>query len=87
MPTRNVVLTDQQAELVSGLVSSGAYQNASEAIRAGLRLLEADIARRDAAIEGLRAGVAEGLAQYRAGDLADGEAGDVIRRTFGNARS
>ena len=40
MPTRNIVLTDHQAELIEALVSSGRYQNASEALREGVRLLE-----------------------------------------------
>ena len=40
MVTRNVVLTDTQSDLVDRLVASGRYQNASEALRAGLRLLE-----------------------------------------------
>jgi len=40
MPTRNVVLTDHQAALIERLVESGRYQNASEVLRAGLRLLE-----------------------------------------------
>jgi antitoxin ParD1/3/4 len=40
MPTRNVVLTDYQAELVERLVASGRYQNASEVLREGLRLVE-----------------------------------------------
>ncbi len=33
MPTRNVVLTDHQAELLERLVASGHYQNASEVLR------------------------------------------------------
>ena len=40
MPTRNVVLTDHQAHLVEKLVSTGRYQNASEVLREGLRLIE-----------------------------------------------
>ena len=36
MVTRNVVLTDAQSELIEHLVASGRYQNASEALRAGL---------------------------------------------------
>jgi len=40
MATRNVVLTDAQSSLVDRLVETGRYQNASEALRAGLRLLE-----------------------------------------------
>ena len=37
MPTRNVVITDHQAELIDRLVASGRYQNASEVLRARLR--------------------------------------------------
>ena len=40
MPTRNVVLTDKQSSLVDRLVTSGRYQNASEVLRDGLRLVE-----------------------------------------------
>ncbi|MBV9290137.1 MAG: type II toxin-antitoxin system ParD family antitoxin, partial [Hyphomicrobiales bacterium] len=40
MPTRNVVLTERQTALVESLVKSGRYQNASEVLREGLRLLE-----------------------------------------------
>ena len=35
MATRNVVLTAEQSALVDHLVTSGRYQNASEAMRAG----------------------------------------------------
>jgi putative addiction module CopG family antidote len=40
MPTRSVVLTDHQADLLERLVASGRYQNVSEVLREGLRLLE-----------------------------------------------
>ena len=40
MPTRNVVLSDHQHDLVETLVQSGRYQNASEVLREGLRLIE-----------------------------------------------
>lgn len=40
MPTRNVVLTERQAKLIESLVGSGRYQNASEVLREGLRLIE-----------------------------------------------
>ncbi|MBV8125166.1 MAG: type II toxin-antitoxin system ParD family antitoxin [Burkholderiaceae bacterium] len=40
MPTRNVVLTAHQAGLVERLVQSGRYQDASEVLREGLRLVE-----------------------------------------------
>jgi antitoxin ParD1/3/4 len=40
MPTRNVVLTERQEELLESLVKSGRYQNASEVLRDGSRLVE-----------------------------------------------
>jgi antitoxin ParD1/3/4 len=40
MPTKNVVLTEHQAHFVENLVTSGRYQNASEVLREGLRLIE-----------------------------------------------
>ncbi len=82
MATRNVVLTDHQEELVSGLVESGRYQNASEAVRAGLRLLE----REEAEIFEIKSRVAEGLRQARDGELADGDGATAVRRAFGIAR-
>ena len=47
MPTRNVVLTDRQEKLVDELVGSGRYQNASEVLREGLRLVEQRVAKED----------------------------------------
>ena len=40
MPTRNVVLTEHQSLFVEKLVASGQYQNASEVLREGLRMME-----------------------------------------------
>jgi antitoxin ParD1/3/4 len=40
MPTRNVNLTDRYDAFVADQISSGHYRNASEVMRAGLRLLE-----------------------------------------------
>jgi antitoxin ParD1/3/4 len=40
MPTRNVNLTDHYNHFVESLIASGRYKNASEVLRAGLRLLE-----------------------------------------------
>ena len=63
MPTRNVVLTDHQAHLVEKLVSTGRYQNASEVLREGLRLIEdreaQDVARLHALREAARVGMAD----------------------------
>jgi antitoxin ParD1/3/4 len=40
MPTRNVVLTNHHEDVIDQLVKSGRYQNASEVLREGLRLVE-----------------------------------------------
>lgn len=40
MPTRNINLTDRYDQFVEEQVEAGKYQNASEVLRAGLRLLE-----------------------------------------------
>jgi len=72
MPTRNVVLTDRQEALINGLVSDGRYQNASEVLREGLRLLEDRIARQDAELAEIRAGILESLAQADRGEFAAG---------------
>jgi antitoxin ParD1/3/4 len=82
MVTRNVVLTEPQSELVDRLVASGRYQNASEALRAGLRLLE----REEAELADLRARLTAGLEQARRGDLAEGSGEDAMRRAFSAAR-
>ncbi len=71
MPTRNVVLTDQQAELVEKLVQSGRYQNASEVIRDGLRFLQRLECEETAKLEALRGALDEAEAAVATGDLYD----------------
>lgn len=83
MATRNVVLTEAQSDLVDRLVSSGRYQNASEALRAGLRLLERD----EAEFEDMRARLSAGLDQARRGDLAEGDGEAAVRRAFAAGRA
>jgi antitoxin ParD1/3/4 len=83
MPTRNVVLTDSQTDLIERLIADGRYQNASEALRAGLRLLE----REEAEMTALRDRLAAGLEEARSGALAEGTGEDAIRRAFAAART
>ena len=83
MVTRNVVLTEAQDELVQALVMTGRFQNASEAMRAGLRLLE----EQEAGLLQIRARLQEGLAELEAGDLAEGTGAEAIHRAFAAARS
>ncbi|WP_353256010.1 type II toxin-antitoxin system ParD family antitoxin [Hyphomonas sp.] len=83
MATRNVVLTQAQSAMIDRLVASGRYQNASEALRAGLRLLE----REEDETELLRTRLTLSLEQARRGDLADGSGEEAIRRAFAKARA
>ncbi len=83
MVTRNIVLTDTQDQLVQALVSSGRYQNASEALRAGLRLLEQE----EAGLMHIREGLREGLAQAERGDFVEGTGREAIQRAFAQART
>ena len=66
MPTRNVVLTTHQATLVDRLVKSGRYQNASEVLREGLRLVEREETETQARLEALRDAAHVGLADVEA---------------------
>lgn len=81
MVTRNVVLTDTQAEMLDGLVKSGRYQNVSEAMRAGLRLLE----REEAMMAALRGRIEASLAEADSGAFADGSVEDIINQAFDSA--
>ncbi|MEO9589290.1 MULTISPECIES: type II toxin-antitoxin system ParD family antitoxin [Marinobacter] len=59
MATRNIVLTDHQSQVVDYLVASGRYQNASEVLRAGLRMVEEAESAYTTKVNELRAAVAE----------------------------
>ncbi len=83
MPTRNVVLTDHLAGVVDGLVAKGRYQNASEAIREGVRLLE----REEAEMEAFLARINEGYEEARRGEFANGTAQEVLERSFARAKA
>lgn len=79
MPTRNVVLTDHQAALVEQLVASGRYQNASEVLREGLRLVEQREAEDASRLEALRSAVRGGVADIDAGRYKTFESRDALR--------
>lgn len=79
MPTRNVVLTDHQAALVEGLVTSGRYQNASEVLREGLRLVEQREIEDAYRLEALRSAVRAGIADIEAGRFKTFDSKDTLR--------
>ena len=68
MATMNVSLTDELERFVDGKVESGLYNNASEVVREGLRLLK----EHDEFRARVRESIERGWAQAQAGDLLDG---------------
>lgn len=93
MPTRNVVLSDHQHELVDALVQSGRYQNASEVLREGLRLIEERQRLEDAKLKALKQAARQGWADVASGrydEVADDRLEDLIgqlgRRAAASAR-
>jgi len=81
MPTRNVVLSEHQQQLVETLVQSGRYQNASEVLREGLRLIEERDRIEDAKLKALKQAARQGWADVSAGryaDIADDQLEDFI---------
>ena len=81
MPTRNVVLSDRQQKMVEKLVRSGRYQNASEVLREGLRLIEERERLEGAKLQALKRAAHQGWADVAAGryvDVADGQLEDFI---------
>jgi antitoxin ParD1/3/4 len=60
MPTRNVNLTKELDEFVAAQVKGGLYANASEVMRAALRLLEKEDREYEEKMAALRAAIAEG---------------------------
>ncbi|GGC56632.1 type II toxin-antitoxin system ParD family antitoxin [Marinobacter halophilus] len=78
MATRNIVLTDHQDQLVGALVKAGRYQNASEVLREGLRLVEEKEVQHQRKLLELRGALEEGLADVEAGRTASLGVGEDI---------
>ena len=81
MTTRNVVLTEHQDELIASLIKEGRFQNASEVLRAGLRLVEQQEREYEARVQALREAAQRGWDDLDAGrydDVADENLDDFI---------
>ncbi len=71
MPTRNVVLTDWQESLIEALVQSGRYQNASEVLREGLRLVESREIEEARKLEALRGAAQVGASAFHRAEFKE----------------
>ncbi|MEQ8786347.1 MAG: type II toxin-antitoxin system ParD family antitoxin [Pirellulaceae bacterium] len=67
MPTKNINLTQHYFDFVEQLVASGRYKNASEVLRAGLRLLEQSTTQDQELLAFLRTLASEGFDQIDQG--------------------
>jgi antitoxin ParD1/3/4 len=68
MPTRNVNLTDHYDSFIEASISEGRFANASEAVRAGLNLLERQDAEDRAKVEWLRRAAKDAFGQLDRGE-------------------
>ena len=78
MPTRNVVLTEHQADLIARLVTSGRYQNAREVMREGLRLVERQETEDEVRLKAMRKAAEAGIADIAAGRFRTFDAADAL---------
>src|SRR3989442_5046039 len=77
MPTRNISLTAEQDAFVQKIVDAGEYQNASEAVRDALRVLQ-QRRREDALkLKALRAQLQAGVDALERGELVEVDDSDL----------
>jgi antitoxin ParD1/3/4 len=77
MPTRNISLTPEQDAFVDSVVKAGEYQNASEAVRDALRVLQ-QRRREDALkLKALRMQIKAGVEALERGDFIEVDAEDL----------
>ena len=62
MPTRNINLTPELDTFIASRVDTGLYANASEVMRAALRLLEKEEREQEEKMRALRAAIKRGMA-------------------------
>jgi antitoxin ParD1/3/4 len=79
MPTRNVVITRQQSELIDRLVKEGRYQNASEVLRDGLRLIKSRDAAEREKLRVLREAAQVGIDDMEAGRYSTFRTSEELR--------
>jgi antitoxin ParD1/3/4 len=82
MPTRNVVITERHAKLIDRLVAEGRFQNGSEVLREGLRLVEARQAGEEAKLKALREAVQVGIDDIEAGRFYDFKSWDEFNNAL-----
>jgi antitoxin ParD1/3/4 len=78
MPTRNVVLTDRHDRFIKRMVRAGRFQNASEVLREGLRLVEQREAEDATKLRTLREAARVGFEALDRGDYKEFDSFDAL---------
>ncbi|GHE78558.1 addiction module antidote protein [Camelimonas fluminis] len=71
MPTRNISLTPEQDAYIEDTLKSGAYRNASEAVRDAIRVLQQKRAEEALTLDRLRLAIKAGTAALDRGEHTD----------------
>lgn len=71
MATHNVVVPKPMEQSIDDLVNTGRYQNFSEVVRAGIRMLLEHEATQSARLEALRTATSVGIMQIEAGQYEE----------------
>jgi antitoxin ParD1/3/4 len=77
MVTRNISLTPQQSAFIDEVVESGEFQNASEAMRAAIRVMQERREMRALKLEKLRAELQLGIDDLEAGRYVELDATEL----------
>lgn len=77
MATHNVIVPNPLEQSIDDLVKAGRYQNFSEVVRAGLRMLLAHEAAESARLEALRTATSAGIMQLESGAYDEVDPADL----------
>ena len=77
MPTRNISLTPEQDAFVRKVVQAGEYQNASEAVRDALRVLQQRRREDTLKVKALRAQLQAGVGALERGEFVQVDESDL----------
>lgn len=87
MPTQNVNLQEHHTNFIRERIATGRFQNASEVVRAGLRLLEQQEAENELKLKALREAIDIGFKAIDEGDYIRLESREDIRAFMDSFRT
>jgi len=79
VPTRNIVLTQEQGDFIDSVIRAGDYQSADEVIRDALDALQQRRTQAAQKVEGLRKLITDGAKALEEGDFTEIDDADLDR--------